>query len=121
MADAKLRLSIITALDSAGIKATKEQVGQLEQQLKRVNSQNGNMSKLNAELTKMPGKFGKISEQIGGVGAKLGTVYACWKALEGGLKIGQGIFKQFGDGAGYSLESIKNGFTDLGSKAKNFF
>lgn len=121
MADARLRLQIITALDSAGIKATKEQVGQLEKQLTRVNSQNGNMSKLNSELTKMPGKFGKISEQLGGVGAKLGTIYAAWKAFTGGLKIGQAIFQQFGDGAGYSLESIGNGFRDLGNKAKNFF
>lgn len=120
MADSKLKLSIITALDNAGIKATKEQIDQLSNKLNNLNAKS-NVDGLNKELTKMPGKFGKISEQIGGVGAKLGTVYACWKALEGGLKIGQGIFKQFGDGAGYSLESIKNGFTDLGSKAKNFF
>ena len=37
MADAKLRLQIITALDNAGIKATKEQVSSLEKQLKSVN------------------------------------------------------------------------------------
>ena len=36
MADAKLRLSIITALDNVGLKATKEQVAQLENQLKNV-------------------------------------------------------------------------------------
>lgn len=36
MADAKLRLQIITALDQSGIKATKEQVAQLENQLKNV-------------------------------------------------------------------------------------
>ena len=37
MADARLKLSIITALDNAGIKATKEQVSSLEKQLKSVN------------------------------------------------------------------------------------
>lgn len=36
MADAKLRLQIITALDNVGLKATKEQVAQLENQLKNV-------------------------------------------------------------------------------------
>lgn len=36
MADSKLRLQIITALDNAGLKATKEQVSQLENQLKNV-------------------------------------------------------------------------------------
>ena len=36
MADAKLKLSIITALDNVGLKATKEQVSQLENQLKNV-------------------------------------------------------------------------------------
>ena len=36
MADAKLKLSIITALDNVGLKATKEQVAQLENQLKNV-------------------------------------------------------------------------------------
>lgn len=36
MADAKLRLQIITALDQSGLKATKEQVAQLENQLKNV-------------------------------------------------------------------------------------
>lgn len=121
MADAKLRLSIITALDNAGIKATKDQVGQLEKQLSKVNSQNANMDKLNEKLVKMPGKFGELAEQLGSVGAKIGTIYAAWKTLTGGLKVGNEIFKQFGDGAGYSLESIKNGFTDLGSKAKNYF
>ena len=36
MSDAKLKLSIITALDNVGLKATKEQVSQLENQLKNV-------------------------------------------------------------------------------------
>ena len=36
MSDAKLKLSIITALDNVGLKATKEQVAQLENQLKNV-------------------------------------------------------------------------------------
>lgn len=121
MADAKLRLSIITALDKSGIKATKEQVGQLEAQLSKVNSQSSNMDKLNQKLVKMPGKVGELAEQLGSVGTKLGTIYVAWKTFTGGLKVGQEIFKQFGDGAGYSLESIKNGFTDIGIKAKNFF
>lgn len=120
MTDSKLRLQIITALDNAGIKATRDQISKLENQLKNVNAKS-NVDGLNKELTKMPGKFGKISEQLGGVASKLGTVYAAWKAFTGGLKIGQAIFNQFGDGAGYSLESIKSGFVDLGSKAKNFF
>ena len=121
MADAKLRLSIITALDKAGLTATKEQVGQLEAQLSKVNSQGANMDKLNQKLVKMPGKVGELAEQLGDVGTKLGAIYVAWKTFTGGLKAGQEIFKQFGDGAGYSLESIKNGFTDIGSKAKNFF
>lgn len=122
MADSKLRLQIITALDSAGIKATKEQIGGLENQLKNLNSKGGaSVDGLNRELTKMPGKFGKISEQLGGVAGKLGTVYAAWKSFEGGVKIGGKVFETFGDGAGYSLESIGNGFSSLWSKAKNFF
>ena len=79
------------------------------------------MDKLNQKLVKMPGKFGELAEQLGDVGTKLGTIYVAWKTFTGGLKVGQEIFKQFGDGAGYSLESIKNGFTDIGGKVKNFF
>lgn len=120
MSDSKLRLSIITALDNNGLKATRDQVSQLEKQFKNINNGSG-MDKLNHELTKMPGKFGKISEQLGGVGAKLGTVYAMWKSFETGLSIGHKIFNTFSDGATYSLDSIKNGFTQLGTSAKNFF
>lgn len=120
MTDSKLRLQIITALDNAGIKATQDQISKLENQLKNVNAKS-NVDGLNKELTKMPGKFGKISEQLGGVAGKLGTVYAIWKSFTGGLQIGHKVFETFSDGAGYSLESISNGFTTLWTKTKNYF
>lgn len=41
MADSKLRLAIVTTLDNSGIKATKEQIDQLEQSIGKLNSSSG--------------------------------------------------------------------------------
>lgn len=78
------------------------------------------MQGMQKSLVKMPGMFGKISESIGGVGTAIGSVFAAWKVFSEGVKIGHKIFEQFSDGAGYSLESIGNGFKNLGEKAMNW-
>ena len=120
MNDSKLRLQIITALDNAGLKATQDQINKLEKQLKNVNAKS-DVSELNKELTKIPGRFGEISQHLGGVAEKLGTVYVVWKTFTGAIKIGNKLFEMFSNGAGFSLESIKNGFSTLRTTAKNFF
>lgn len=111
MADNKLRLDIVTALDNAGLKATKEQLDGLEKTLRKTNSTG--VGKLSNGLTKLPGKLGDVISGFGQVGSAIGAVYLSWKTFQEGLKIGQAIFKQFGDGASYTLESVGNGFKSL--------
>ena len=65
MADSKLRLSIITALDNAGLKATKEQVAQLENQLKNVAGKTKNVEPAFKETFK--NAFEYIKWAAGGV------------------------------------------------------
>lgn len=120
MADSKLRLQIITALDNAGLKATQQQLDSLEKQLTNVSSKGGSgFDGLSGKLQKMPGLVGDITGSFGKVGASIGYAYVAYQTFEKGVKAGNAIFEQFGDGAGYSLESIGNGFSTLGDKIKN--
>lgn len=84
MADSKLRLQIVTALDAAGIKATQQQIDGLSKQLEKVN-QSGKVDKLENALGDMPGKLGKISKALGGVIGKIGGVVG---AFTTGYEIG---------------------------------
>lgn len=120
MSDSKLRLQIITALDNAGLKATQDQINKLQDQLKNVNGKT-NISGINKELTKLPGKIGAIAGNLGGLATALGAAYTVYKTFVTGVSVGKKAFEAFGDGAGYTLESIGNGFSSLWTKTKNFF
>ena len=100
MADARLKLSIITALDNAGIKATKEQVSSLEKQLKSVN---GTSTSLGSSISET---FKKSMEYI--------------KAAAGGFALfwlaGPKLFKFFEDVQNNSkgmAEGVKDAFSNM--------
>lgn len=129
-------MKIVSALDNAGLKATNQQLDQIEKSLGKVNragsqSMGGlnneldkagfGLDKADQKLAKLPGHFGKMAEGMGKVGGAIGMAYAAWKTFEGGVSIGRKIFEQFGDGAGYTLDSIKNGFSSLWDNIKNGF
>lgn len=89
MADSKLRLSIITALDNAGLKATEQQLVKLEKQLSSVNSKGKeSFYGLDNSMTGLPGKLGKVVGSIGKVGKALGTVGLAIEAFKQGWEIG---------------------------------
>ena len=85
MADAnnKLRLQIVTQLDAAGIKATKEQVDSLELGLRRAGnagSESGQkFGQLEKALGNLPGPIGKIGGALGGLGGQAAMVIGAFK------------------------------------------
>lgn len=100
MADAKLKLSIITALDNAGIKATKEQVGQLENSLKNVNKTSGNTG------SALAGTFKNAMTYIKGAAGGLALFWAA----------GPKLFKFFDNVQSSSsgmAEGVKNAFSNM--------
>lgn len=100
MADSKLRLSIITALDNAGLKATKEQVSQLENQLKSVGDKGVTLR------SKMEETFNGVKDYITGAAAGLGLF---WVA-------GPKLFKFFEDVTNNSkgmAEGVKDAFGNM--------
>lgn len=94
MADAnnKLRLQIVTELDAAGIKATKEQVDQLELGMRRAGNSGAEtgekFGRLEKALGKLPGPIGKIGGALGGLAGQVGMVIG---ALKLGIDIGNWI------------------------------
>ena len=100
MADAKLKLSIITALDNVGLKATKEQVAQLENQLKNVAGKTKNVEPAFKET------FNKAFEYIKWAA---GGVALFWVA-------GPKLFKFFEDVTNNSkgmAEGVKDAFSNM--------
>lgn len=90
MADSKLRLQIVTALDAAGIKATQQQIDGLSKQIEKIN-QGNKIDKLENALGDMPGKLGKISKALGGVIGKIGGIAG---AFATGYEIGNMFFEK---------------------------
>lgn len=121
----KLRLQIVTQLDAAGIKATKEQVDQLELGLRRAGNSGqesgSKFGKLEKALGRLPGPIGKIGGALGGLA---GTATLVFGAFSLGVEIGNKIVdlaKKWGlmadpiadlkkENAAYaqSLENLKN-------------
>lgn len=94
MADSKLKLQIVTALDNAGIKATKEQIAGLEQELSKVGN-NKSLSDAEKKLSKLGGPLGKLQDMFGGLNGTLakvgGTATAVAAAFKAGWDIGDWI------------------------------
>ena len=80
MADSKLRLQIVTALDNAGIKATKEQIENLHKELRKVNSSTAGSAH---------GAFGAANE-------KVGMLHSSVKTLMKDVTIAVGLTKVIG-------------------------
>ena len=100
MADSKLRLQIITALDQSGLKATKEQVASLENQLKNVGDKGVTFR------SKMEEAFNGVKDYITGAAAGLGLF---WVA-------GPKLFKFFEDVQSSSkgmADGIKTAFSNM--------
>lgn len=96
--DSKLRLNIVTALDNAGIKATKEEIDGLEKELKKVNqSGQEGFGGLDKSLTGLPGKLGKVTGGLGTLGKAFGTVGAAMAVFKEGFEIGKGIREWLGE------------------------
>lgn len=95
MADSKLRLQIVTALDNAGIKATKDQIESLNKTLNKTASSGAGLNEVERTIGKMEGPFGKLQElfeksnnKLAAFGTKAIAVAAAFKA---GWDIGEWI------------------------------
>lgn len=88
----KLRLQIVTELDAAGIKATKDQVDALELGLRRAGhtgEESGEkFGRLEKALGKLPGPLGKIGGAMGGLAGKATMIIGAFSV---GVEIGQKI------------------------------
>lgn len=91
MGNNELRLKIITALDNAGIKATKDQIDGLEKQLQKVNNTSGGIEKLEKQLGKLKGPLGGLEKIFGGIGGAIGKVGGVATAVIGAFKTGWDI------------------------------
>ena len=76
----EVRIHLSTYLKDAGIKATRQQIDKLAQDVKKINRdiQSGTDGAVGS-LGKLPGAFGKIQGVIGGLGAKAMAVIAAFK------------------------------------------
>ena len=114
MADGRLRLQIVTALDNAGIKATKEQIDRLEKSLSKVNRQGG-ASELNKGFGELGGTVGKVLKGLGGIGGKIARAIPLVSKLAAafmtGYEAGKLLWDKFGEkvmGYKQQMEEIKN-------------
>lgn len=80
MADSKLRLQIVTALDAAGIKATQDQIDGLAKQIEKVNKDN-KTTQLENTLGRLPGKLGGITKALGGVAGQAAAVVGAFTTM----------------------------------------
>lgn len=91
MADSKLRLSIVTALDSAGLKMTKEQIDAVEQSLNKLNKDNGSsgLDGMSKSALKLHGNLGKVVESLGAVGKAAGAAGLVVAVFKEAYEVGQ--------------------------------
>lgn len=96
MANADLRMQIVTALDSAGIKASQKEIDNLASKLDTLGKSNAT-DKLEAKLTKLPSKLGEVVGSMGKFGKALGVAGAIVEAFKQGWEIGSWINEKFVD------------------------
>lgn len=110
MADSKLRLSIVTALDNAGIKMTKDQIDGLEKSISKL-SDNGSskVERVAGAFGGIPGPLGKIAKSFGGVAGQaalaVGVFTTCFKI---GEKLNETFSKISEQGLGSFTKGIWN-------------
>lgn len=88
MANGKLRMDIVTALDNAGIKATEDQINGLEKQITKLNAKSST-DQVEKALGRMPGKLGQIGGALSGIAGKISLVVG---AFTTGYEIGTMFF-----------------------------
>jgi len=87
--DATIRMKIVTALDAAGIKATKQQIDGLAKSIGMANAKmGGEFGALEKAMGRLPGRLGKIASQFEGLAGRL-SMYA--GSFAAGWAIGEKI------------------------------
>lgn len=88
MASKEIRISITSALNAAGIEATKQQLDALSRHVKKTNAEMKSGADAGASWAKLPGVFGKVQDALGGIA---GTVMSVIGAFKLGCDIGNWI------------------------------
>lgn len=109
--DNQLKLSIVTALDAAGLKATQQQIDGIAEKVKKFNDSQskgqGESDKLNNSLTKLPGTLGKIASGLGGIGKAAGTIGAVIAVFNEARATGEKFREWLGATFGDTLPMLK--------------
>jgi len=114
MADSKLKLQIVTALDAAGIKATKEQIDKMESSLSKFNKNGSDgLTSLEKKLGRIPGPAGKIADIFEGLGGKVAKFGGIATSVIGAFKIGWDIGTFLNDKVIKPLFKIKDPIEEL--------
>lgn len=104
----------MTALDNAGLKATKEQIDGLEKSLKNVNKAGEDgTDKLEKRLGRLPGPIGKVGGAIDALGGKIGKFGGTAMAVIGAFKIGWDIGTWLNDNVVKPLFKVKDPIEEL--------
>ena len=117
-----LKLQIITALDNAGIKATKQQINSLTNEVQKANSQmTGSSKNVDKVFRKLGGNVADFAGAFGKLGGSIGIAYAGFQGFIGSFKIADKFFQSFSREGVVSIDSIKDGFKNLGHGITEFF
>ena len=99
---AEIRLQIVTALDKAGIKATKEQVDMMTASVVDANRKMGkSANEVAGALGRMPGPFGKITGALGNLGGAMGKVVGTTGMVVGAFETGWAAGEKLRQGISY--------------------
>lgn len=113
MADSTLRMHIVTALDNAGIKATKEQIAGLEKELSKLNNSAGGIGNIEKQLGKLKGPLGGLEKIFGGIGGAIGKVGGIAASVIGAFKLGWDLGSFIYDKVITPLFNIKDPIEEL--------
>ena len=117
-----LKLQIITALDNAGIHATKQQINSLTNQVQTANSNissSGNHTE--KMLNRLAGNVGNFGGEFGKLGGQIAVAYGLFKSFMMSFETASSFFQKFTKEGVLTFSSIKEGFKDAGNSIKEFF
>ena len=78
--DATIRMKIVTALDAAGIKATKQQIDGLAKSIGTANAKmGGEFGSVERALGRLPGAVGRVGRALGGLGGQVALAIGAFK------------------------------------------
>lgn len=119
MADSKLRLQIVTALDNAGIKATKEQIAGLEKSLTKMNNAGtSGLQGVEKQLGNIRGPLGKLAPMFDGIGGSIAKIGGSIVGVIGAFKAGWDIGNYIQQKVINPLFGIKEPLEELKKKNK---